>query len=364
MENSDEFYMKRAITLARKAIGRTCPNPLVGAVIVKDSKIVGEGYHKRAGMPHAEIEAINAVRDPSLLYGATMYVNLEPCNHFGKTPPCSVAIYKSGIKRVVIGMRDVNEVARGGVEFLRSRGIEVKVGVLEDEARKLNEVFIENVTKKKPFFVMKAAMLLNGSITLKGGVSKWITSEASRRIVHRLRAQYGAVAVGINTVLMDDPLLTCRLKGYRQPKRLVFDANLRIPVSSNIFSQYTKNVYVITSKEADQSRKSVLRAMNINVIECSTKNGEFEPQELCERLLENEVCACMIEGGSRTHGYFIRHRLYNKAHLFYAPGIAGSYGAFNVVGSDAPGDFGGVSFLKDIKCRIIDDRDILVEGYF
>ncbi len=363
MENNDEIFMRRAISLAKRAVGRTCPNPLVGAVIVKDGKIIGEGYHKKAGMPHAEIEAMNSVKNKDDLKGSTIYVNLEPCNHYGKTPPCSLAIEKSGIKRVVMSMLDINEEASGGAEYLSKKGVETVVGVLEDEAKKLNEVFIENITNKKPFFVMKAAMLLNGSIAVRGGVSKWITSEKSRKFSHRLRGIYDAVGVGINTVIMDDPLLTCRTGSYKQPKRIVFDMNLRIPISSTLFSKYSNNVYIVTSVFADGSKKRVLKAMNINLIECDVKNGEFEPQSLCNTLIENGVCSCVIEGGSRTHGYFVKHDLYNKAYLFYAPKISGSYGAFNVVGSDAPLNLKDTKKLKHTGCRKIGE-DILIEGYF
>ncbi len=363
MNNTDEFFMRKALSLAKRAQGKTCPNPLVGAVIVRDGEIIGEGYHHRAGLPHAEIEAMNSVKDRSLLKGSTMYVNLEPCNHYGKTPPCSLAIVQAGIKRVVIGMRDLNPEASGGIEYLRKHGVEVLVGVLEDEAKRLNEVFIENITKKKPFFIMKAAMLLNGIIALRGGVSKWITSDESRKLAHRLRGIYGAVAVGINTVLMDDPLLTCRVGRYKQPKRLIFDMNLKVPISARLFGVHSNNVYVVTSQNVEESRKKVLRAMDINLIECQVKNNEFDPEDLCNKLLENEICSVLVEGGSRTHGYFLKHNLYNKAYLFYSPRIAGSYGAFNAVGCDAPGDFSSVSSLKEVKCKRV-GNDILIEGYF
>lgn len=361
--NTDEFFMKRAIELAKKARGRTCPNPMVGAVIVKNGKIVGEGYHKKAGLPHAEVEAINSVKDKKLLKGATLYVNLEPCNHFGRTPPCSLAIIQSGIKRVVIAMRDVNKQAGGGIERLREAGIDVKVGVLEEEAKKLNEVFIENITKKKPFFVMKAAMFLNGCISVKGGASKWITSEKSRKLVHRLRGLHSAVLVGINTIIMDDPLLTCRIKGYRQPKRVVLDKNLKIPITANIFSKYPENVYIITSKSSDRAKKRVLEAMDVNIVECKVRNGEFDPDELSKKLLENDICSCLVEGGSRTHGYFLKHKLYNKAYLFYAPKISGSYGAFNVAGFEAPKNPSEATVLKDAVCKKVGE-DLLIEGYF
>ncbi len=361
--NQDEYFMKKAIELAKKAQGKTCPNPLVGAVIVKDGKIIGEGYHKKAGLPHAEIEAINSVKDKRLLKGATIYVNLEPCNHYGRTPPCSMAIIKSGIKRVVIGMRDVNEQARGGIERMEKAGISVKVGVLEEEAKKLNEVFIENFTRKKPFYTMKSAMLLNGCISVRGGSSKWITSEKSRKFVHKLRGIHSGVLVGINTILMDDPLLTCRINRCIQPKRIILDANLKIPVTANIFSKYSENIYIVTSKSSDSAKKRVLESMLVNIIECDTRKGEFDPEDLNKKLLENEICSVLVEGGSRTHGYFLKHKLYNKAYLFYAPKMAGSYGAFNVAGYDAPKNINDALRLTKTRCKKIEE-DFLIEGYF
>ena len=364
MKKTDELFMREAIKLAKKAKGKTCPNPLVGAVIVKDGKIIGKGYHKKAGLPHAEVVAIKSVKNKNDLKGATIYVNLEPCNHYGKTPPCSIAIINSGIKRVVIGMRDPNKQASGGIERLKQAGIEVKVGVLEEEAKKLNEIFIENIVNKKPFFIMKAAMLLNGSIAVKGGISQWITGELARRFTHRLRGTHSAVLVGINTVLMDDPLLTCRIPRYKQPKRVILDANLRIPVSAKLLSEHPENVYIITTKESDSAKKRILKAMDVNIIECSlNEKGEFDPKELSEKLLKNEICSVLVEGGSRTHGYFLKHKLYNKAYLFYAPKIAGSYGAFNVVGCEAPSSVEDTLQLKDTHCQRV-GKDFLIEGYF
>ncbi len=361
--NQDELFMRHAVQLAKKARGKTSPNPMVGAVITKNGQIIGEGYHKKAGLPHAEIEAMNSVKNKDDLTGATIYVNLEPCNHFGRTPPCSEAIIKSGIKRVVIGMRDPNLKARGGAERLKQNGIEVKIGVLEKDVNRLNEIFITNITKLKPFFVMKAAMLLNGNIAVKGGVSKWITSEKSLRFSHKLRGLYDAVIVGINTVIMDDPMLTCRIRGYKQPKRVILDANLRIPLSSKLFSKYPNNIYIITNHNRQENKIRTLLAMGANIIECDTEKGVFIPEKLSQALLQYDICSALVEGGSRAHGYFLTNSLYDKAYLFYAPKITGSYGAFNVVGADAPYDLEHVHNLKNAKCRDVGD-DFLIEGYF
>ncbi len=359
----DEFFMSKAINLAKRSFYKTSPNPLVGAIIVKNGRVLGKGYHKKFGMPHAEIEAIRSVKNKQELKGATLYVNLEPCNHHGKTPPCSEAIIESGIGRVVIGMRDPNPVARGGVERLRDASIDVEVGVLERECRKLNEVFITNVVHERPFFVMKAAMLLNGAIAVKGGVSKWITSQESLRYAQRLRGMYDGVLVGVNTIIMDDPMLTCRLRGYKQPRRIVLDTNLRVPVSAKIFAKFPENVYVLCSDHSDDKKRKTLMAMGVNVVVLKDRKGVFDPVNLSRRLFELGIYSVLVEGGSRVHGYFVDNKMYDKAYLFFAPRICGSYGSFNVVGSEAPSSLGAAEKLIEATCKRVGD-DFLLEGYF
>lgn len=361
--NQDEVFMKKAIELAKKGLHKTCPNPAVGAVIVKDDKIIGQGYHKKAGGDHAEIAAIKSVGDKSMLEGSTMYVTLEPCNHYGKTPPCSLAILNSKIKRVAIGMLDVNKTASGGAQFLKEKGLDVTSGCLEEQCRKLNEIFITNITKQRPFFAMKAAMFLNGLISLKGGKSRYITSKQSLEYVHKLRSTYNGVLVGINTILMDDPLLNCRLKRCGQPKRIVLDAFLKIPFSARIFSFEPTNIYIATSYTSDSNKKSILKAMGANIIECNSCEDGVNLIDLSKKLIEKDICSVLVEGGSRIHGSFLDANLFDKAHLFYAPKITGSYGAFNAVGSQAASDFSEVKNLKAYTCKKIGD-DILIEGYF
>jgi len=361
--DKDALFMKKAIELAKKGLFKTCPNPAVGAVIVKDDKIIGKGWHKKAGSDHAEIVALKSVKDKSMLNGATLYVTLEPCNHYGKTPPCSIAVANSGIKRVVIGMLDVNKTASGGAQFLKEKGLDVKVGCLEEECIKLNKIFIINITKHRPLFAMKAAMLLNGCISIKGGISKYITSEKSLTYVHKLRSSYNAVLVGINTILMDDPLLNCRLKRCTQPKRIVLDAFLKIPLSAKIFSFEPQNVYIATNSSSDPNKKSILKSMGVNIIECSSTPIGIDLMDLSKKLLDLNICSVLVEGGSRIHGSFLEANLYDKAYLFYAPKITGSYGAFNVVGALAASDFSEVKNLKSVVCKKIGD-DILIEGDF
>jgi diaminohydroxyphosphoribosylaminopyrimidine deaminase/5-amino-6-(5-phosphoribosylamino)uracil reductase len=361
--NEDEMFMKKAIELAKKGLYKTCPNPAVGAVIVKDGKIIGKGYHKKAGLDHAEVVAIKSVSDKSLLNGATMYVTLEPCNHYGKTPPCSLAILNSQIKRVCIGMLDVNKTASGGAQFLKEKGLDVTVGCLEEECRKLNEIFITNVTKQRPFYAMKAAMLLNGCISIKGGVSRYITSKESLEYVHRLRSRYNGILVGINTILMDDPLLNCRINRCSQPKRIVLDAFLKIPLSAKIFTFDPTNIYIATTASSDLNKKSILQSMGVNIVECALSGDGIDLFDLSKKLLERNICSVLVEGGSRVHGSFLNANLYDKAHLFYAPKITGSYGAFNVIGSQAASDFSEVKNLKTYTCKKI-GNDIMIEGDF
>lgn len=359
----DDFFMRRAISLAKRGLHKTCPNPAVGAVIVKDNKIIGEGYHKKAGLDHAEVAAIKNVKDRSLLEGSTLYVTLEPCNHYGKTPPCSLAILNAKIKRVVIGMLDVDKKASGGALFLREKGLEVKEGVLTDECLKINEIFITNITKNRPFFAMKAACLLNGCISIKGGLSRYITSKESLEYVHMLRSMYNGVLVGINTVIMDDPLLNCRLKRCRQPKRIILDAFLKVPLSARLFSFEPTNVYIATSYSSDEKKKFILKEMGVNVINCNFSADGIDLLDLSKKLIEREICSVLVEGGSRIHGSFLINKLYDKAYLFYAPKITGSYGAFNVVGAQAAADFSQVSNFKAYTCKRI-GNDMLVEGNF
>ncbi|MCD6223760.1 MAG: bifunctional diaminohydroxyphosphoribosylaminopyrimidine deaminase/5-amino-6-(5-phosphoribosylamino)uracil reductase RibD [Deltaproteobacteria bacterium] len=358
----DKRYMSRAIGLARKAMGKTCPNPVVGAVIVKNGKIIGEGYHKKAGLPHAEIEAVKSVKDKTKLLGSTMYVTLEPCSHYGRTPPCTLAILNSGIRRVVAATSDPNPESSHGMEVLRQKGIETEIGVLEKEARKLNEVFITNVRKKRPFYALKAAMTLNGLIAVRGGNSQWITGEKARLHVHFLRSIYNAILVGINTIHMDDPLLTCRFKKkIRQPFRIVLDTFLKISPSSKIFSVYPRKIIIICGEETDSDKQKKIRATGAKIIKCKVKDGRVDLHDLSQKLLSLDICSVMVEGGSLVHGSFIKEKLIDRCFLFYGPMLCGSHGGFNAIGCDAPDNLSQALKLTDIRCRMFDE-DILVEG--
>ncbi len=233
MVQEDERWMKRALRLAEKGRGRTSPNPMVGAVLVKNGKSVGEGYHVKAGTDHAEIIALKRAGEEAR--GAILYLNLEPCTHYGRTPPCAPAVIEAKVKRAVIGMEDPNPSVRGrGLESLKRAGLDVEVGILEKECRRLNEAFCKYITKKEPFVILKVAATLDGKIATREGDSKWISGETSRRFVHRMRDQVDGVVVGIGTVLKDDPQLTARIKKGRDPYRVILDSQLRIPEEAKV----------------------------------------------------------------------------------------------------------------------------------
>lgn len=361
---NDEQYMRLALSLAKKGYGTTSPNPMVGAVLVKDNRIVGKGYHKRAGLPHAEVVAINDAGHEA--EGSTLYVNLEPCVHFGKTPPCTEAIKKAGIKKVVMAMFDPNPMVSGkGAQMLRDAGIIIKTGVMEEEAKKLNEAFIVNMEKSRPFFVMKAAISLDGKIATKTCDSKWISNEESRRFTNKLRSHVDAIMVGINTVITDNPMLIPKMvKVSRYPTRIILDSKLRLPLASDIAK--TSNKYktlVFTSFDSRADKEARLRSLGVEVIKCpKDENGRVALQHVCNELFKRDIMSVLIEGGGEINNAFLREGLIDKFILFYAPIFIGGKNALNLIGGK------GVDFLKDAyKLKITGIRrfkeDICLEGY-
>ena len=361
----DERYMRLALKLARKGLGRTSPNPMVGAVVVRGKTIVGRGYHHRAGEPHAEILALRQAGTKAR--GATLYLNLEPCDHFGRTPPCTRAILNSGITRVVSGMRDPNPLVSGrGFRRLRKAGIQVDVGVLEEECQELNAPFCTFITGKRPFVTLKAAASLDGKVATQSGDSRWISSEASRNYVHRLRQAMDGVMVGIGTVLKDDPLLTARLPGkkkIRQPLRIVVDSRLRVPLRSQLVrtaGQYP--TLVATTPAASLSRRQRLAAANVEVaVIPKDARGHVSLRGLMKDLARRGVVSLLLEGGSTLNGGALKERVVDRVLFFLAPKIIG--------GQRAPGVFGGdgALLIKDaLPVKILKVRqtgpDILIEG--
>ncbi|WP_457567423.1 bifunctional diaminohydroxyphosphoribosylaminopyrimidine deaminase/5-amino-6-(5-phosphoribosylamino)uracil reductase RibD [Desulfurobacterium sp.] len=321
---NDEKYMTIAIEEAKRGKGKTLPNPSVGAVIVKNGEVVATGFHEKAGMPHAEAVAIEKAGIKAK--GATLYVTLEPCNHHGKTPPCTEKIIKAGIKRVVIGVKDPNPVAAGGIERLKNAGVEVVVGVKEKECKELIDDFTVLIKKKRAFCSLKLAMTLDGKIARKNGFSRWITGEESRRYVHRLRAEHNAVMVGAGTVLKDNPLLNVRLiSAESQPKAIVVDSKLRIPVHSKLVKERASSLIVITTEKAMLSYKSgILRDLGVTLIPVNASENGINLNEALKSLPKLGIYSVMCEGGSRLSHSLIKENLVDKFYLFYAPKFFGN----------------------------------------
>ncbi|GBC89277.1 Riboflavin biosynthesis protein RibD [bacterium HR13] len=322
MRETDHHFMRRALELAKLRKGLTHPNPTVGCVIVKDGKIIAEGYHEKAGMPHAEAVALEKAGTQA--EGSTLYVTLEPCTHYGRTPPCTDAIIRAKVKRVVIATLDPNPLMSGrGVQKLREAGIDVCVGVLEDEARELNEDFFTYITQKRPYITLKLAQSIDGRIATKHGESKWITNQESRTFAHRLRAEATAVLVGINTVLRDDPSLTVRhIPWESQPIRIVLDPNLKIPITSKLVREKTAKTLIITASENGEKIK-ILEDEGIKVLLASAKEGKLILREVLRELYFMEIMHLLVEGGAQTITSFIKEDLYDRLFIFLAPILIG-----------------------------------------
>lgn len=336
-----EKYMRLAIEEAKKGEGFVNPNPLVGAVIVKDGKILGTGYHKKYGENHAEINAIlDAKKKNNNIENATIYINLEPCSHYGKTPPCADAIIKNKFKRAVIGCLDSNiKVAGNGIKKLREAKIEVVENVLEEDCKKLNEVFFHYINTKKPFMVMKYAMTMDGKIASVSGKSKWITSEKSREHAHLFRKKYSAIMVGINTVIEDNPTLNCRIKDNpKNPIRIILDSDLKIDLKSNIcktskdIKTYIASVKPTAKSNKNMEKKKELEYLGIEIIETSpkdlSKDYKVNLQELIKILGEEKnIDSVLIEGGATLHAALLKEKLIDKALIYIAPKIFGGLNA-------------------------------------
>lgn len=325
-EPTDRFFMKEALRLAEKGWGQTSPNPMVGAVIVAGDMIVGKGYHERVGGPHAEAIALREAGKKAA--GATLYVTLEPCNHFGRTPPCTVAVVGSGISRVVVGMADPNpHVDGGGAAYLRDLGIPVEVGVLEQECRLLNQAFIKHSLTGLPLVTLKVAATLDGRIAARTGDSRWISNERSRRFVHRLRCGSDAILVGIETALADDPQLTARIPlkpPCRQPVRIVLDSRLRLNMTSQLARTAREvPVWVVCCDAASRQKEEELTACGVEVLRLPVEKGRLLLPALLRECGKRDLTSLLVEGGSRVLGDFLDHRLADEFFFFYAPKILG-----------------------------------------
>ena len=357
----DEKYMRLAMQLAGNAIGRTSPNPLVGAVIVKDNRVVGCGWHRKAGTPHAEVHALNQAGE--LAQGADVYVTLEPCAHYGKTPPCAKALVEAKVKNVYGGLLDVNpKVAGKGFKILEDAGIHVEYGFLQDELRTQNEVFFKWIEHKKPFVVLKAAMTLDGKIATATGQSKWITNETSRAYGYKLRDIYDGIMVGINTVIEDNPMLTARVDGGKNPIRIVVDSSLRIDINANVVQDKSAKTIVATTDKADKDKILKLQAQDVDVIVVDKdENDKVDIEKLLDILGQQNICSILVEGGATLSGSFVAKKLVDKVYFFIAPKIIGGKEAKTPVAGTGILNLQEALALKDIQIEKLEE-DILIIG--
>ena len=357
----DEKYMRLAMQLAGNAIGRTSPNPLVGAVIVKDNRVVGCGWHRKAGTPHAEVHALNQAGE--LAQGADVYVTLEPCAHYGKTPPCAKALVEAKVKNVYGGLLDVNpKVAGKGFKILEDAGIHVEYGFLQDELRKQNEVFFKWIEHKKPFIVLKAAMTLDGKIATATGQSKWITNETSRAYGYKLRDIYDGIMVGINTVIEDNPMLTGRVDGGKNPIRIVVDSSLKIDINANVVQDKSAKTIVATTDKADKDKILKLQAQDVDVIVVDKdEKDKVDIEKLLDILGQQNICSILVEGGATLSGSFVAKKLVDKVYFFIAPKIIGGKEAKTPVAGTGILNLQEALTLKDIQIEKLEE-DILIIG--
>lgn len=330
----EEQYMMMAIELAKKACGYTNPNPMVGAVIVKDGQVLGKGYHTRCGCLHAEREALRDCQSRGVdVKGATMYVTLEPCCHYGKTPPCTQAIIESGIKKVVVGSLDPNpKVAGQGIRILRDHGIEVVTGVLEDECDDLNEVFMHYIRDKKPFVVMKYAMTADGKIATRTGKSQWITGPEARGQVHKDRHRYSAIMVGIGTVLADDPTLNCRLEGGLSPTRIICDTHLRIPMGSNIVGTANSYPTIIATRSTDGNKIANLEKAGCQILVQEGPGPGIDLADLMDRIGAMGLDSVLLEGGGQLNWSALEAGIVSRVQVYIGNKIFGGKDAKSPVG--------------------------------
>lgn len=358
---NDEIFMRRALELALKARGRTSPNPLVGCVIVKDDQIVGEGYHLKAGTPHAEVHALASAGDQAC--GATAYVTLEPCSHFGRTPPCANALISSKIKRVVVAMKDPNPLVSGrGIDRLRKAGIEVNVGLLEQEAAAINEVFVKAITTGLPFVVYKTAMTLDGKIATETGDSRWVSNEKSRHYVHQLRDLYDVILVGSETVIRDNPSLTCRISNGKDPIRLIVDGQLRISKNAHVLTSSTHSPCVIATAQAASAEKAAYFKTLDNVEIWQYNTPRHVPlDKLFRDLVDRGWTSVLLEGGGGLAGSLIQKGLVDKIEFFIASKLVGGNGPSPLAGLHVK-HMSDAKTLKNLNFDL-DTGDLHVTGY-
>jgi len=359
MDVEREKTMRRALALARRGIGKTAPNPAVGCVIVRDGQVVGTGWHKKAGTPHAEVHALHAAGERAA--GADVYVTLEPCSHYGKTPPCAKALIEARVARVFVGMVDPNPLVAGkGIALLRQAGIEVEAGILEKECRALNRPFLKWIRTRLPYVLLKSAVTLDGKTATASGDSRWVTGDTARREVHRLRGRMDAIMVGVGTVVKDDPQLTCRVPGGKDPLRVIVDSTLRMPLHAAVLSVASAARTVVATIGRDPARIESLTARGAELLVCAELAGQVDLADLFRKLGERGVQSVLLEGGSQLAGAALRAGLIDRCQIYLAP---------KLVGGAAPGIFAGEGVplmgdairLAEVTVRRV-GHDLLVEG--
>lgn len=366
MSQQDIEYMRLAIEEARKGRGRTSPNPSVGAIIVKDGKIVGRGYHKKAGTPHAEVNAIADAGEHTA--DATIYVTLEPCNHTGRTPPCTKAIQDAGITRVVVGMMDPNpSVEGGGCTYLQTQGVEVESGLLDEDCHALNRPFVKHITTGMPWVVMKAGMSLDARISYTKGKGGRITGKESRQYTHELRNIQDAILIGVDTALIDDPSLTTRLSytdDCRDPLRIILDSTLRFSPEAAMLNQETNaETWIYCGPNASGEQREKLIGAGAKVIRVGvSQTGRLDVQEVLKHLGAQGITSVLVEGGATIHGCFIDQGLIDEVYLFMASIFIGEQGTPLISGYSAL-DWNSCFQLRQMECKMLGE-DLMIHGYF
>lgn len=353
-------YMRRALELARKGMGYTSPNPMVGCVVVKEGKIITEGYHEKYGAFHAERNALTRCQED--LTGAELYVTLEPCCHHGKTPPCTDIILERGIGKVYVGSMDPNpKVAGKGVRILRDHGIEVETGLLEKECLALNEIFFHYITTGMPFVAMKYAMTLDGKIAAYTGDSKWVTGEEARQHVHMLRKQYRAILVGIGTALADDPMLNCRIEENVDPVRIVCDSKLRLPLASQLVKTAKEVPTIVAYATVDREKEEALRQAGVELIHAE-RDSQVDFEALMKELGQRGIDSVLIEGGGAIHGTVLTNGLAKKVYCYVAPKLIGGRDARSPVEGDGFSQMKEALPVTELEIRQLGE-DLCISGY-
>ena len=360
----DRSFMQQALALAERGRGWTSPNPMVGAVVVKEGSIVGRGYHERAGGPHAEVNAIDDAGEKAR--GATIYVTLEPCNHFGRTPPCTRKILEAGIQRVVVAMADPNPgVTGGGNQYLQDQGVEVITGICEREAQTLNEGFVTWVTTGRPFVILKCAATLDGRIATRTGDSKWVTGPAARGHVHRIRHSVDGIMVGVQTAIADDPGLTTRLENEKgsDPTRIILDSRLSMPPTAKMLHQEsTAPTWVVCGPDAPAGRRSALEAAGARVMPGVLRDGRIDLAPLMDRLGDEGITSLLIEGGAAVIGSALAAGIVDRINFFYAPKILGGDDGIPICRGLGPETMQNSIAVYDLSVTQM-GPDVMLQGY-